>query len=206
MRVYCYRDIVRAYDNSMNQSHAVPANTAVVHHGTACGKAREAPALPAPVACPESFATRLRNLTSRSSLLQSPLTLPYASDHRASDRTTMICRQALRRQAQGALRSHQPVQRRGLAAPASGSFTYETGDASGIKVASRDIPGPVASVQLVAKAGTRFEPVPGLSEGLERFAFKVRRVFDGDTAALLTCDLLLVGHSTQIDTTNTTRV
>lgn len=86
----------------------------------------------------------------------------------------MLCRSALRRQAQCAVRSAQPIQRRGLAAPASGSFLYQSGEASGIKIASRDVPGPVATVQLVAKAGTRYEPLPGLSEALERYAFKVR--------------------------------
>ena len=55
-----------------------------------------------------------------------------------------------------------------------GSFQYQTGEANGVKFASRDIPGPVASLAIVAKAGTRFEPIPGLAEGLHRIAFKVR--------------------------------
>lgn len=87
----------------------------------------------------------------------------------------MIYRSALRRQAQSAVSACRPVQRRGLAAPASGSFTYETGEANGIKTAARDVPGPVATVQLVAKAGTRYQPLPGLSEALDRYAFKVRK-------------------------------
>lgn len=60
-------------------------------------------------------------------------------------------------------------------AAASGSFAYKTGDANGIKFASRDQAGPVTTVALVAKAGTRYEFLPGLAEGLDRFAFKVRR-------------------------------
>jgi ubiquinol-cytochrome c reductase core subunit 2 len=34
--------------------------------------------------------------------------------------------------------------------------------------------GPTASLALVAKAGTRYEWVPGLAEALEKFAFRVR--------------------------------
>jgi len=86
----------------------------------------------------------------------------------------MLSRSAIGRQAQqAARRSWQQQQRRGLAAPASGSFQYETGDAQGIKYASRDIPGPVASLAIVAQAGTRYQFVPGLAEGLNRYAFKV---------------------------------
>ncbi|KAI4148891.1 MAG: hypothetical protein LQ340_004889 [Diploschistes diacapsis] len=66
----------------------------------------------------------------------------------------------------------KPSNCRGLAAAASGSFSYETGDASGVKYASRNLPGPTTTVAVVAKAGTRFQPLPGYSEGLEKFAFK----------------------------------
>ncbi|KAI9840779.1 MAG: ubiquinol-cytochrome c reductase core subunit 1 [Sclerophora amabilis] len=66
----------------------------------------------------------------------------------------------------------QPSNRRGLAAAASGSFQYQTGDASGVKFASRDIPGPTTTLALVAKAGTRYQLMPGLTDGLEKFAFK----------------------------------
>ncbi|KAI7068955.1 LuxS/MPP-like metallohydrolase [Hortaea werneckii] len=80
----------------------------------------------------------------------------------------MLSRQAVR----SAARQSWQQQRRGLAAPASGSFQYQTGDAQGVKFASRDLPGPVGSLAIVAKAGTRFEHVPGLAEGLNRYAFK----------------------------------
>lgn len=83
----------------------------------------------------------------------------------------MLSRQAVR----SAARQSWQQQRRGLAAPASGSFQYQTGDAQGVKFASRDLPGPVGSLAIVTKAGTRFEHVPGLAEGLNRYAFKVRR-------------------------------
>ncbi|KAF2840392.1 ubiquinol-cytochrome C reductase complex core protein-like protein 2 [Patellaria atrata CBS 101060] len=86
----------------------------------------------------------------------------------------MLSRSSLGRGAQRALRRQccsQPTNRRGLAAPASGSFAYQTGDSSGIKVATRDLWGPTTTLALVAKAGTRYEPLPGLAQGLEKFAF-----------------------------------
>jgi ubiquinol-cytochrome c reductase core subunit 2 len=65
------------------------------------------------------------------------------------------------------------ISRRGLAAAASGSFHYETGDAAGVKFASRDLPGPTTTLAVVAKAGTRYQILPGYSDALEKFAFKV---------------------------------
>ena len=62
---------------------------------------------------------------------------------------------------------------RGLAAAASGSFSYETGEVDGVKFASRDLPGPTTSLAVVAKAGTRYQALPGFADGLEKFAFKV---------------------------------
>lgn len=85
----------------------------------------------------------------------------------------MVPRTALGRQAQRAARQSWQQQRRGLAAPASGSFQYETGEANGIKFASRDIPGPVVTLAIVAQAGTRFQSFPGMAEGMNRYAFKV---------------------------------
>ncbi|KAI9894812.1 MAG: ubiquinol-cytochrome c reductase core subunit 1 [Vezdaea aestivalis] len=64
------------------------------------------------------------------------------------------------------------VCRRGLAAAASGSFQYQTGDVGGIKLASRDLPGPTTQLVVVSKAGSRYQYAPGFSEGLEKFAFK----------------------------------
>jgi len=66
------------------------------------------------------------------------------------------------------------LQKRGLAAPASGSFGYETGEANGVKFASRDLPNPTTTLTVVAKAGTRYQPLPGLTDALEKFAFLVR--------------------------------
>lgn len=68
----------------------------------------------------------------------------------------------------------RPAQRRGLASPASGSFQYQTGEASGLKYASRDFAGPTTTLALVSKAGTRYQPLPGLTEGLANYAFRVR--------------------------------
>lgn len=89
----------------------------------------------------------------------------------------MISRATLARTGQRALQRHpKPGDRRCLATPASGSFSYEIGDAAGIKIASRDLPGPTTHLAVVAKAGTRYEPLPGFSEALEKFSFKVRGI------------------------------
>ncbi|KAF2097363.1 LuxS/MPP-like metallohydrolase [Rhizodiscina lignyota] len=88
----------------------------------------------------------------------------------------MISRSAIGQSAGRALRrsrcTAQPAGRRGLAAPASGSFQYQTADVSGTKIASRDLAGPTTALALVSKAGSRSQWLPGLSEGLEGFAFK----------------------------------
>lgn len=68
----------------------------------------------------------------------------------------------------------QLVQKRGLAAPASGGFQYQTGDAAGVQYASRDLPSATTTLAVVAKAGSRYQPSPGFSDALEKFAFKVR--------------------------------
>lgn len=87
----------------------------------------------------------------------------------------MLSRSSVCRGAQRAFRRQcaQPVQRRGLAAPASGSFQYQTDDAKGVKFASRGLPGPTTTLALVSRAGTRYQLLPGLTEGLEKFAFRV---------------------------------
>ncbi|KAF2788906.1 LuxS/MPP-like metallohydrolase [Melanomma pulvis-pyrius CBS 109.77] len=86
----------------------------------------------------------------------------------------MFPRSTACRGAQRALRPRAvlPPQRRGLAAPASGSFQYQAGDAKGVKFASRDLAGQTTTLALVARAGTRYQPLPGLTEGLEKFAFR----------------------------------
>ncbi|KAL9104452.1 MAG: hypothetical protein Q9163_000604 [Psora crenata] len=85
----------------------------------------------------------------------------------------MIARVSLARHGRQTLWSCRTANgRRRLATVASGTFSYETGDAAGVKVASRDFPGPTTHLAVVAKAGTRFQPLPGFSDGLEKFAFK----------------------------------
>ncbi|CAI6328766.1 unnamed protein product [Periconia digitata] len=86
----------------------------------------------------------------------------------------MFSRTTACRGAQQAARSQavRPAQRRGLASPASGSFQYQSGEAKGVKFASRDFAGPTTTLALVSKAGTRFQPLPGLTEGLQNFAFR----------------------------------
>ncbi|KAF1918040.1 Metalloenzyme, LuxS/M16 peptidase-like protein [Ampelomyces quisqualis] len=86
----------------------------------------------------------------------------------------MFARSTACRGAQRAARQHaaRHTPRRGLAAPASGSFQYQAGEAQGVKFASRDFAGPTTTLALVAKAGTRYQPLPGLTEGLANFAFR----------------------------------
>ncbi|KAI9052714.1 hypothetical protein LZ554_002990 [Drepanopeziza brunnea f. sp. 'monogermtubi'] len=89
----------------------------------------------------------------------------------------MISRSAIGPKAQLALRRQccaNPSNRRGLAASISGStsFSYDTADVNGVKVASRDVAGPTTKLAVVAKAGTRYQTAPGLASGLEHFAFK----------------------------------
>jgi len=83
----------------------------------------------------------------------------------------MLSRSAVGRQAQRAVRQSHAQSVRGYAA-ASAPFQYQAGEAAGIKIASRDIPGPVATLAIVANAGTRYQFLPGLAEGLQRYAFK----------------------------------
>jgi ubiquinol-cytochrome c reductase core subunit 2 len=89
----------------------------------------------------------------------------------------MISRSAIGSTARLALRGQCcaiPSTRRGLAAVSSGttSFSYDTADIAGVKVASRDVAGPTTKLAVVAKAGTRYQSAPGLTSGLQHFAFK----------------------------------
>jgi len=107
-----------------------------------------------------------------------------SSPHSPNLPRTMISRSAIGRNAQLALRRQccaKPTNRRALAASVSGStsFSYDTADVAGVKVASRDVAGPTTKLAVVAKAGTRYQSLPGLTAGLEQFAFKVRRGIGG---------------------------
>lgn len=86
----------------------------------------------------------------------------------------MISRSALSRGSQLALRRPAAAKtaQRGFAAAASPAASYEPTTIAGVKVASRDDSGPTTRLAVVAKAGTRYEPLPGLTVGLEEFAFK----------------------------------
>ncbi|PMB67480.1 Cytochrome b-c1 complex subunit 2, mitochondrial [Beauveria bassiana] len=77
----------------------------------------------------------------------------------------MISRSFLARNAQQAARrfcSVRPTQQRGFAAAASAG-AFEATDANGLKVASRETHGPTTKLAIVAKAGTRYQPLPGLT-------------------------------------------
>ncbi|OJJ44865.1 hypothetical protein ASPZODRAFT_134264 [Penicilliopsis zonata CBS 506.65] len=59
-----------------------------------------------------------------------------------------------------------------MASAASPGFQYDVSEAAGVKVAHREVAGPTTTLALVAKAGARYQPFPGLSDALEYFAFK----------------------------------
>lgn len=86
----------------------------------------------------------------------------------------MICRPALSRGSQLALRRQgaAKVAQRSFAAVSSPKASYEPTTIAGVKVASRDDNGPTTRLAIVAKAGTRYEPLPGLTVGLEEYAYK----------------------------------
>ena len=91
----------------------------------------------------------------------------------------MICRSSLGRSAQFAVLRQcyaLPSNSRCLSSASSGSFTYQTGEATGVKFATRDLTGPTTTLAVVAKAGTRYQALPGFADGLENFAFKVSSV------------------------------
>ncbi|OLN86215.1 Cytochrome b-c1 complex subunit 2, mitochondrial [Colletotrichum chlorophyti] len=87
----------------------------------------------------------------------------------------MISRPSLARPAQQALRHSscaRTIPGRRFASAAAGSGAFETSDVGGLKIAARDSHGPTTKLAVVAKAGTRYQPLPGLAAGLESFAFK----------------------------------
>ncbi|KIH91461.1 ubiquinol-cytochrome c reductase core subunit 2 [Sporothrix brasiliensis 5110] len=86
----------------------------------------------------------------------------------------MISRSAVSRAGQLALRrqSCAQAQSRGFAAAASSSGAFEPTEVSGVSVVSKDAQGPSTKLAIVAKAGTRYQPAPGLTAGLEGFSFK----------------------------------
>ena len=47
-------------------------------------------------------------------------------------------------------------------------------DATGVKIASLDHGQPTSSVTFLVKAGSRYEPQPGVANLLKNFAFRVR--------------------------------
>jgi ubiquinol-cytochrome c reductase core subunit 2 len=87
----------------------------------------------------------------------------------------MISKTTLARSAQISgrhLRQAGASQTRAFASPAV-SGSYDTTEVNGVKVAARNSHGPTTKLAVVAKAGTRYQPLPGLATGLETFAFKV---------------------------------
>jgi len=82
----------------------------------------------------------------------------------------MLSRSTLSRNAPRAL---QVTSRRGMASASHPGLQYEVSDAAGVKIANREVAGPTSTLALVSKAGSRYQPFPGFSEALDRFAFQV---------------------------------
>ncbi|KAJ5263699.1 Cytochrome b-c1 complex subunit 2 [Penicillium angulare] len=80
----------------------------------------------------------------------------------------MLSRSSLSRNAPRALSAG----RRAMASAANPTFQYDVSEAAGVKVANREVQGATGTLALVAKAGSRYQPFPGFSDALEKFAFK----------------------------------
>lgn len=97
----------------------------------------------------------------------------------------------------------QITQKRGLAAAASGSFQYEQGEAHSVQYASRDLPTATTTLAVVARAGSRYQPAPGLSDALEKFAYKVR---DGIQKAWRAILIMRIGDNEAVCPPNHPRI
>ncbi|KMU73942.1 cytochrome b-c1 complex subunit 2 [Coccidioides immitis RMSCC 3703] len=86
----------------------------------------------------------------------------------------MLSRTSFGRQAVQAFRKQcLSTSQRGMAsAAAPKGYDYETTEAAGVKLACRDFPAPTTTLTVVAKAGSRYQPLPGYSDALANFAFK----------------------------------
>ena len=89
--------------------------------------------------------------------------------HIFSAQATMLSRSSLSRNAPRAFAAG----RRSMASAANPAFQYDVSEASGVRIANREVEGPTGTLALVAKAGSRYQPFPGFSDALDRFAFKV---------------------------------
>jgi hypothetical protein len=56
-------------------------------------------------------------------------------------------------------------------------------DSAGVKVAAVDNGQPTAAVTFLVKAGSRYEPKPGVAHALKNFAFKVRAMVYSEHAS-----------------------
>ncbi|KAK9324714.1 Metalloenzyme, LuxS/M16 peptidase-like protein [Lipomyces orientalis] len=57
-------------------------------------------------------------------------------------------------------------------ATAAADLGFETSTVDGIKIATKDIAGPITTLSFVIKAGSRYATVPGVAHALQRFAYK----------------------------------
>ncbi|KAK9243997.1 Metalloenzyme, LuxS/M16 peptidase-like protein [Lipomyces tetrasporus] len=57
-------------------------------------------------------------------------------------------------------------------ATAAADLGFETSTVDGIKIATKDIAGPITTLSFVIKAGSRYATVPGVAHALQRFAYQ----------------------------------
>lgn len=107
--------------------------------------------------------------------------------------------------------SHKPTQamlatRASTAKRLARSFaTVVDSKASGIKVAAIDNGQPTAAVTFLVKAGSRYEPGPGVAHALKNFAFKVCSTFFAPGACRCSPTPSNVEHGEAVDARNCTR-
>ncbi|KKK16069.1 hypothetical protein ARAM_000711 [Aspergillus rambellii] len=82
----------------------------------------------------------------------------------------MLSRSTISRNAPRALQS--AASRRAMASAATPGLQFDVSESAGVKVANTEPAGPTGTLALVAKAGSRYQPLPGFSDALEHFAFQ----------------------------------
>lgn len=95
--------------------------------------------------------------------------------HTLSQLPQMLARSSIARGLPQCAAKVTPSTQRGMAAAAANPFHYSVGNASDIKVASRDDGRPTTSLAVVIRGGSRYQTAPGMAHGLANFAFKVGR-------------------------------
>ncbi|EAW14684.1 ubiquinol--cytochrome-c reductase subunit 2 [Aspergillus clavatus NRRL 1] len=84
----------------------------------------------------------------------------------------MLSRSSLSRNAPRALSAASASSRRSMASAVTPGLQYDVLESAGVKVANREVAGPTSTLALVAKAGSRYQPLPAFSDALKFYAFQ----------------------------------